>query len=305
MKTSYHTPVLLSETLNFLNPKPGQIFIDCTLGGGGHSEQIVKRISSTGKLIAIDQDPEAVEEAKKRLVKFSELITFVSDNFINIRGILDNLGNPLVDGVLMDLGVSSHQIEDPKRGFSFGKSGSEASLDMRMNPNQQLRAYDVVNFYPEDRLKKILFEYGEESFGAKISKQIIIDREKKKIATGGDLVEVIRRATPPRYRFSPEHGHWARKTFQAIRMEVNQELPVLQEALPQILRCMKSGGRLAVISFHSLEDRIVKHQFQEWENSGLVKVLTPKAIEPTPEEVIVNPKSHSAKLRVIEKTAVV
>lgn len=297
----YHTPVLLQETLQYLNPKQDGIFIDCTLGGGGHSEAILKKTGPDGKLIGIDQDIDAIEAAKSRLGKYGDRVIIVNDNFINLRNILTDNSINQVDGILLDLGVSTHQLETPTRGFSFGVKAFDAPLDMRMNQNQQLKAYDVVNFYPEKELKRIFFKLGEEPHGAKIARMIILEREKEKIKTTGQLVDVIRKAIPPDYRFSRNKSHWASKIFRAIRMEVNQELPVLEEVLPQALEVLKSGGRLVIITFHSLEDRIIKHQFLDWQKDGLVEILTPQPIEASPDEAVSNPKSDSAKLRAIQK----
>lgn len=301
MSLIFHIPVLLSETLEFLKPQKGQVFVDCTLGGGGHSEDLLKSICPEGKLIGIDQDPEAIEESQKRLKSFTDQIIFVQDNFVNLRNILGKLGIWGVDGILFDLGVSTHQLETPSRGFSFGLRGKDAPLDMRMSSTQPLRAYDIVNFYSENGLREIFFKLGEEPFGGRIAREIIKAREKKLLEKTGELLEVIKRALSPKYRFSREHGHWASKIFRALRMEVNQELPALEQVLPQALNVLKSGGRLVVISFHSLEDRIVKHQFLEWQQSGLVEILTKKPITPTAEEITQNPRSESAKLRAVRK----
>ncbi len=225
-KTDYHVPVLLKETIEFLNPQSGEIFVDGTLGGGGHSEEIAKRIGPGDKLVAIDQDPAAIEAGRLKMSKFNDRVRFIRDNFINLRNILLKQGINKVDGVLLDLGVSTYQLETPERGFSFGERGADALLDMRMNPDQQLKAHDVVNFYPEKEIRRVFFELGEERFGGEIARQIVKERERKEIKTCGELVEIIRRATPPKYRFSKEHGYWASKIFRAIRMEVNQELPV-------------------------------------------------------------------------------
>ncbi|MFZ5365975.1 MAG: 16S rRNA (cytosine(1402)-N(4))-methyltransferase RsmH [Patescibacteria group bacterium] len=297
---TFHIPVLPKETLKFLDPKPGEIFVDATLGGGGHAEKILEKIGKNGKLIGIDCDPEAIAESQKNLSRFKDQVIFINDNFINLKNILGNLGVMGVDGILFDLGVSSYQLETPERGFSFGEKGMDAPLDMRMNPAQQFSAYDIVNFYPEKKLREIFFKLGEEPFGGKIAREIIKVRDRKKIETCGELLDLIRRATPPDYRFSRK-GHWASKIFRALRMEVNQELPALEEALPQALGALKPGGRLVVISFHSLEDRIVKHQFLEWQKSGLVEILTKKPVMATPEEIAQNPRADSAKLRAVKK----
>lgn len=301
MSLIFHIPVLLSETLEFLRPQKGQVLVDCTLGGGGHSRIILEKLGAGGKLVGIDQDPEAIEESKRQLEDFSDQVIFVQDNFVNLKDILRELGIPEVNGILLDLGVSTHQLETSERGFSFGEEGKSAALDMRMNLRQQFKAYDVVNFYPEKRLRDIFFKLGEEPFGGKVAREIVKAREKKLLETTGELLEVIKKALPPGYRFSKKPGQWASKIFRAIRMEVNQELPALEQVLPQALDVLKPGGRLVVISFHSLEDRIVKHQFLEWQQSGLVEILTKKPVVPTPQEIAQNPKSESAKLRAVSR----
>ncbi len=300
MDSCFHIPVLAKETIEFLNPLPGEIFVDCTLGGGGHAEKILEKLKGKGRLIGIDCDLEAIEEGKKKLKKFGDQVVFINDNFINLKNILWALKIPQVDGILFDLGVSSHQLEVPYRGFSFGEKGKEVSLDMRMNLDQNFSAYDIINFYPEKKLRELFFKLGEEPFGGKIAREIVRERERKKIKTCGELLDLIRRVTPPDYRFSRK-GHWASKIFRAIRMEVNQELPNLEEALPQVLEVLKSGGRLVVISFHSLEDRIVKHQFRKWEAAGLVEILTKKPVTADAKEILENPRADSARLRAIRK----
>lgn len=300
-KPIYHIPVLPEETMQYLKPQLGEVFVDCTLGGGGHSQMLLEKIGKSGKLIAFDCDEEAIEESKKRLAKYANQLTIINDNFVSLKSRLEELKINKVNGILIDLGVSSHQLEDPQRGFSFGEKGYDAPLDMRLNQNQQFSALDVVNEYPEKKLKDIFFNYGEEPYGAKIAREIVKERTFHKIETCGQLLELIRRATPPDYRFSREHGHWASKIFRAIRMEVNQELAVIEDVMPQALEVLDKGGRLAIISFHSLEDRLVKHQFLKWESEGLVEILTKKPIIATPKESVENPKSESAKLRVIKK----
>lgn len=301
MTNLFHTPVLLSETLGFLDPKKGEIFVDCTLGGSGHAKAILEKISPDGKLIGIDQDPKALEESRNQLKDFKDKATFVQDNFFNLKNILQTLASPAVDGILLDLGVSSYQLDTPERGFSFTEKAEEMPLDMRMNPQQQIKAYDIVNFYPEKRLREIFFKLGEEPFGGKIAGRIVEARSEKPLGTVGDLLEVIKKALPPNYRFSQKPGQWASKIFRALRMEVNQELNVLEGVLPQALDSLKPGGRLGIISFHSLEDRIVKHQFQQWENNGLVEILTKKPITASSEELALNTRANSAKLRAVKK----
>jgi len=299
----FHIPVLLDEVTQYLHPQKREIFVDGTLGGGGHAKEILRRIGPQGRLIGIDQDPEAIEFAQKTLSKFNQQVIFIEDNFINLRDILDKLEIKAVDGFLLDLGVSTFQLETTRRGFSFSENEANlgAPLDMRMNPNQPVRAYEIINFYPEKRLKKIFFELGEEPQAKRIARQIIIEREKKKLETCGDLLRVVRMTLPPQYRFSTTKGRWASKVFRAIRMEVNQELVALEEVLPQIIEVLKKKGRLVIISFHSLEDRFVKNQFLAWEKAGLVELLTKKPVMATQEEIKKNPRADSAKLRALVK----
>ncbi len=303
VKENFHQPVLLKEVIDYLNPQKGGVYLDCTLGGGGHAQEILKRIGPKGKLIGIDQDPEAIDYARKRLAEFNKQVVFVQDNFINLQDILERLEIEEIDGSLLDLGVSTHQLETVGRGFSFSEKENNltALLDMRMDPSQPVRAYEIVNFYPEKRLRKLFFELGEEPQAKAIARQIIKEREKKKLETCGDLLKAIRRALPAKYRYSRTKGHWASNVFRAIRMEVNQELVALEKVLPQIILSLKKEGRLVIISFHSLEDRLVKKQFLGWEKKKLVKILTKKPVMATKEEIARNPKADSAKLRALLK----
>jgi 16S rRNA (cytosine1402-N4)-methyltransferase len=302
-KENFHVPVLFNEVIQYLAPREREIIVDGTLGGGGHALEILKKIGPQGRLIGIDQDPEAIEFAKKTLSEFNQQVIFIEDNFINLRDILAKLKIGAIDGLLLDLGVSTFQLETTRRGFSFSEKENnlQAPLDMRMNPHQPVRAYEIVNFYSEKRLRKILFELGEEPQAKRIAHRIVEERKKKKLETCGDLLRVVRMALPPQYRFSRDKGRWASKVFRAIRMEVNQELVALEETLPQTFEVLNKGGRLVVISFHSLEDRLVKNQFLNWEKAGLVEILTQKPVMATQEEIEKNPKADSAKLRVLIK----
>jgi 16S rRNA (cytosine1402-N4)-methyltransferase len=303
-RETFHLPVLLEETTSFLKPKKGGIYVDSTLGGGGHAKEILKKIGLKGKLIGIDQDPEAIEYAKKTLAEFGKRVIFIQDNFINLREILKSLKIKQVNGIFLDLGVSSYQLETPQRGFSFSeeKTNLSAPLDMRMNPDQPVRAYEIINFYPEKRLRKILFELGEEPYARQIAREIVKRRKIKKLATCGDLLEAIRVALPAQYRFSRTKGPRASKVFRAIRMEVNQELVALEKVLPQALECLRPKGRLVIISFHSLEDRMVKQQFLSWKKEDLVKILTKRPVMASQDEAEKNPRAKSAKLRAMVKS---
>ena len=305
----HHISVLLTECIDNLNIRPDGIYVDGTMGGGGHSLEIAKRLT-TGRLICIDQDPNAHEAAGKRLAEYKDRITFVRDNFGNIADILDSLGIEKIDGMLLDIGVSSHQLDEAERGFSYQQ---DAPLDMRMNPDRPFSAYDVVNGYDEDELDRVIFTYGEERWARRIAQFIVKERENKPIETTGELVDIIKKAVPKGAR--KDGPHPAKRTFQAIRIEVNGELEVLQRAIDDVAARLAVGGRLCIITFHSLEDRIVKEAFRKQENpcicppqfpvcvcgkKPLGRVITRKPILPSKEELEENPRSRSAKLRVLE-----
>lgn len=305
-----HVSVLLNECLEGLNIKENGIYVDGTLGGAGHSSEILKRLSNEGRLIGIDQDTDALKAAKERLKDYSN-VTFVHSNFSNIENVLNNLNIDGVDGILMDLGVSSYQLDEGERGFSYMK---DAPLDMRMNRENDFSAYNVVNEYSEEELYRIIRDYGEEKFAKRIASFIVENRQEKNIETTLELVEIIKNAIPAKAR--REGPHPAKRTFQAIRIEVNSELSILNKTIEDGVEKLNKGGRMAIITFHSLEDRIVKNKFRDLAVScrcpkefpvcvcgekAKVKIISRKAIEPTKEEVEVNPRSRSAKLRVIEK----
>lgn len=301
---------MAEECIEGLNIKEDGIYVDCTLGGGGHSSYILKKLSPQGRLIGIDQDIDAINAAKARLNQYKN-VTYVNDNFRNIKNILDNLGIEKVDGILADLGVSSYQLDNAERGFSYM---NDAALDMRMNREQQFSAYDIVNGYSADQLEKIIRNYGEEKFARRIAQFIVDRRANKKIESTFELVEIIKAAIPAKAR--REGPHPAKRTFQAIRIEVNGELEILNKFVEDGVNCLAEDGRIAVITFHSLEDRIIKLKYRELANpctcppnfpicqcgkKPLVKVITRKPIEPREDEVEGNPRSRSAKLRIAER----
>lgn len=305
-----HLSVLLEETIEGLNIKEDGIYVDCTLGGAGHSIEILKRMNKNGRLIGIDQDTNALKAAKEKLKEFNN-VNYVHSNFYDIDNILEELNIEKVDGILMDLGVSSHQLDVPERGFSYMK---DAPLDMRMNRESDFSAFDVVNHYDEEELFKIIISYGEEKFARKIARSIVNVRQKKNIETTLELVDVIKASIPARLR--KEGSHPAKKTFQAIRIEVNKELEILDNAIRNSINRLKPEGRIAIITFHSLEDRIVKNIFKDEANSCVcpkefpicncgkeskIKIITRKPIEATEEELKLNSRSKSAKLRIAEK----
>ena len=303
-----HYSVLLNECIEALNIKPDGLYVDCTAGGGGHSLEIAKRLSEGGRLISIDRDADAIEAASKRLFEYSDRVTFVHDNFSNIKQIL---GERKPDGVLIDLGISSYQIDTPERGFSYNH---DAPLDMRMDKEASLSAYDVVNGYSEEELTKILFEYGEEKMSRRIAKKIVLARSEKPIKTTLELAQLVEGCVPKDFR-NPG-ASTAKRTFQAIRIEVNNELAIIEPTVRAIADVLKTGGRMAVITFHSLEDRAVKQTMQSLESpctcpksfpvcicgaKPSIKIITKKPILPSEKELNENKRSHSAKLRVAEK----
>ena len=305
-----HVSVLLNECLDALNIKDDGIYVDCTLGGAGHSSHILQRLSKDGLLVGIDQDTDALKAAGERLKEY-ENKKLVHNNFHNIDSILEELEIPKVDGILMDLGVSSYQLDEGERGFSYMK---DAPLDMRMNRDREFSAYDVVNSYSMEDLWRIIRDYGEEKFAKRVAEFIVNRREEKPIETTLELVDIIKAAIPAKAR--REGPHPAKRTFQAIRIEVNGELEILNKAIEDGVNILNKGGIMAIITFHSLEDRIVKLKFRELANpctcpkefpicvcgkKPLVKLISRKAIEPSKEEVEENPRSRSAKLRVIER----
>ena len=305
-----HVSVLLNECLENLDIKKDGIYVDCTLGGAGHSYEILKRLSDKGRLIGIDQDMDAINAAKEKLHDYKN-VTYVHDNFYNIENILGELDVEGVDGILMDLGVSSYQLDQPERGFSYMH---DAPLDMRMNRDDSKSAFDVVNNYDEDKIFKVIREYGEEKFAKRIAGFIVEQRQIAPINTTFELVEIIKSAIPARFRRDGPHP--AKRTFQAIRIEVNNELGILSKTIEDGIKKLNKGGRMDIISFHSLEDRIVKTKFKKLQDpcecpkdfpicicgkKPVIKIITKKPIRASDEELETNPRSRSAKLRVAEK----
>lgn len=307
----HHTSVLLEETIANLKIKPDGTYVDGTLGGAGHASEVCKRLSATGRFIGIDQDDAAIAAAGERLREFGERVTIIRSNYCNMVSRLQERGILGVDGILLDLGVSSYQLDTAERGFTYRE---DAPLDMRMDQRAELSAYDVVNGYSEEQLVRILRDYGEERFARNIARNICTARQEEPIRTTGELTEIIKRSIPAKIRATG--GHPAKRTFQAIRIEVNQELTVLEESLDGMIDLLNDGGRLCVITFHSLEDRIVKNIFRKNEHpctcppdfpvcvcgkKSKGTVITRKPILPGEEEMTVNPRSKSAKLRVFER----
>lgn len=306
-----HTSVLLEETIDNLQIKPEGIYVDGTLGGGGHSCRIASGLTGAGRLIGIDQDEAAIDAAGARLAPYEEKVTLIRDNYRNARQALMRIGIDKVDGIVLDLGVSSFQLDNAERGFSYKY---DTALDMRMDLRQSLTAADIVNDYDEMQLYHVIKDYGEEQFAKNIAKHIVNARKDKPIETTGELNEIIKAAIPAKMRATG--GHPSKRTFQAIRIECNQELEVLKESLDDFIEMLNPGGRICIITFHSLEDRIVKTAFRRNENPctcppdfpvcvcGQIskgKVITRKPILPSQDELAVNKRSKSAKLRVFER----
>lgn len=306
-----HTSVLLEETVDGLAIKPDGIYVDATLGGGGHAYEVCKRLNSKGSFIGIDQDAAAIEAAGARLLDFGEIVTIIRSNYCDMKPRLHEIGIDRVDGIVLDLGVSSYQLDTAERGFSYR---ADAPLDMRMDQRQKMTARDIVNDYSEADLFRVIRDYGEDRFAKNIAKHIVMEREKGPIETTGQLNEVISRAIP--MKIQKTSGHPSKRTFQAIRIELNHELDVLKDTLDTMIDLLNPGGRLCIITFHSLEDRIVKSSFRKNEdpcicpknfpvcvcgNVSKGKVITKKPILPSEEELEHNSRSKSAKLRIFER----
>ncbi len=309
-----HLSVLLEETIDSLNIRPDGIYVDGTLGGGGHASEVCRRLGDKGRLIGIDQDADAIQAAGARLAPFGEKVTIVRSNYEQIETVLKGLGIDRVDGIYLDLGVSSYQLDTAERGFTYRED--DAPLDMRMDQRNTQTAADIVNTYSESDLYRIIRDYGEDRFAKNIAKHIVRRREEKPFETTGELNEVIKAAIPAKVR--AVGGHPSKRTFQAIRIELNQELDVLERSIDRMIDLLNPGGRLSIITFHSLEDRMVKNSFRRNENpctcppgfpvcmcgkKSKGTVVTRKPILPSAEELEANRRSKSAKLRVFERSA--
>lgn len=307
-----HKSVLLNETIDGLNIQPDGIYVDGTLGGGGHAYEVCRRLGDKGSIVGIDQDAAAIEAAGNRLKDFGEKVTIVRSNYCDMKSKLHELGIDKVDGIVLDLGVSSYQLDTAERGFSYRE---DAPLDMRMDTRQKMTARDIVNDYEEMELYRVIRDYGEDKFAKNIAKHIVAARKVKPIETTGELTEIIRASIPMKYQ--KKSGHPAKRTFQAIRIELNRELEVLKDSLDDMIDLLNPGGRLCIITFHSLEDRIVKSAFRKNENPCICpsdfpvcvcgkvskgSILTRKPILPSEEEMEENSRAKSAKLRIFERS---
>lgn len=306
----HHVTVLLKETIDGVLTNPSGTYVDCTLGGAGHSSLLLSRLTFAGKLVGMDQDPKAIENARQKFEGDSRVL-LVNENFEHLEAALESLNLLPVQGILFDLGVSSPQLDEAERGFSYMQ---DAELDMRMNPQNPQTAKTLVNEWSAERLAEVLWKYGEEKWSKRIAEFIVKTREERPLETTGELVDVIKRAIPAAAR--REGPHPAKRTFQALRIAVNDELGVLERVLDQVIRCLAPGGRVAVITFHSLEDRIVKEKMKSWLGrctcppvfpicqcgaKPIAKLITRKPILPSEKEIEENPRSRSAKLRIAEK----
>jgi 16S rRNA (cytosine1402-N4)-methyltransferase len=296
----FHTPVMLNEVLDYLNLSPGKTIVDATIGTAGHSRAILEKILPGGRLIGIDKDEESLHIAKEKLQEFADACKFVYGNFCNIDEILKSLNIEKIDGVLFDLGVSSFQLDNPERGFSFQ---SEGPLDMRLDRNSYISAYDLVNNLNEEELSTMLWTFGQERWHNRIARLLVKERERHPIATTFELSKIVMMAIPHRYRYIHHRIHPATRTFQAVRIAVNRELETLETAINKAIEFLDKGARICVISFHSLEDRVVKLSFRQSSSEGRINILTPKPLTPRPAEVEENPSSRSGKLRVAERLA--
>jgi len=290
-----HTPVMVKEILGFLDPGPGNIIVDATIGYGGHSRPIMEKVRPNGQVIGIDQDQQAIEYSRESLKEFSDSLFLVNDNFKNLEKILAGLQIQKIDGILFDLGVSSAQLDTPDRGFSIKY---DAPLDMRMDKASKISAFDLVNNLSMEELSRILKVYGEERFHARIAKTIVEQRKKNPISTTGELAELVIKAQPP-HKFQKIHP--ATRAFQAFRIAVNNELDSFEMALKACVKFLNPGSRICVITYHSLEDRIAKNIFRSLEKEGILKRLAKKPLTPPQNELALNPRARSAKLRVVQK----
>ena len=296
MEQKYHIPVMLTEVLDYLDLSPGKVIVDATIGTGGHSQKILEKILPGGRLIGIDRDEESLAVARERLKEYGDSCDFVYGNFVDIDSILKKLKVKRVDGILFDLGLSSFQLDNPERGFSFRQEGP---LDMRMDRHSYISAYDLINNLNEDEISSLLRNFGEERWHNRIARYLVYERQKHPIATTTELSEVIVRALPHKYRYFRIHP--ATRTFQAVRIAVNRELETFETSLQKTMDFLNKSARICVISFHSLEDRIAKLEFRKFAKDGLINIITAKPLTPGLSEIRDNPSSRSAKLRVAER----
>jgi len=293
-----HVPVMLQEVLDFLKLSAGQTIVDATLGTGGHSLEILKKITPGGRLVGIDRDENSLAICRQRLADFKDSTEFVHGNFADLDKILEGLGINKIDGIVFDLGISSYQLGDPQRGFSFQEEGP---LDMRLDKSSYISAYDLVNNLNENEISQMLWNFGQERWHNRIAHLLVQERRNEPIATTKQLANLVMRAIPHRYRRSYYRIHPATRTFQAVRIAVNRELEILESTIKKAVDILRKQARICVISFHSLEDRAIKHTFRALKAGGLIEIITPKPLTPNPNEIEANPSSRSSKFRVAER----
>lgn len=296
MAMSRHAPVMLNEVMSYLKLSPGKVIVDCTVGEGGHSEGILRKITPGGHLIGIDQDDDALSISRLRLSHFEGSFTLMLDNFQNIRDVMAKLEIDAMHGVIFDLGISTLQLSSPERGFSFQTDGP---LNMRMDKKAQITAFDLINNLSQEEIATLIYTFGQERYSRKIARDIVAERNKGVIASTQQLANIVLNAVPPHLRFKKIHP--ATRTFMAFRIAVNRELEVLEVAIKNAVDLLQKGGRICIISFHSLEDRIVKHEFRSQAKTGRLKIITKKPVLPSNQEIENNRRSRSAKLRVAER----
>lgn len=289
---------MLNEVIDYLNLSPGQIIVDATIGTGGHAKAILEHILPQGRLVGIDRDEESLAVARRRLKDFSDSCEFIHDNFVNIDTILQKLNLKKIDGILFDLGISSFQLEDAQRGFSFQNEGP---LDMRLDKNSYISAYDLVNNLNEEEISGLLWNFGQERWHNRIARLLVEERQRQPVATTSQLANIVVQSIPYRYRYRHYRIHPATRTFQAVRIAVNRELEMLDIGLKKAVAVLEKGSRICVIAFHSLEDRLVKLAFRGASTQGLVKIISPKPLTPQEAEIEANPSSRSSKFRVAER----
>jgi len=293
-----HIPVMLREVIDYLDPRPGQIIVDATLGTGGHSLEILKRIIPGGRLIGIDRDEDSLAVCRQRLSEFSGSCEFVHANFADVDQVLGNLGIDKIDGIVFDLGISTYQLKDAERGFSFQQEGP---LDMRLDKSSYISAYDLVNNLNENEISHMLWSFGQERWHNRIAHLLVEERRNQPISTTSQLADLVMRAIPYRYRRGYYRIHPATRTFQAVRIAVNRELEILESAIKKAVAILKKKAKICVISFHSLEDRVIKHTFRALKAEGLIDIITAKPLTPADSEVAANPSSRSSKFRAAER----
>jgi len=293
-----HVPVMLQEVLEYLKLAPGQTIVDATLGTGGHSLEILKRITPGGRLVGIDRDENSLNICRQRLASYKDNVEFVHANFADLDQVLGKLGIEKVDGIVFDLGISTYQLRDPQRGFSFQEEGP---LDMRLDKNSYICAYDLVNNLNENEISQMLWNFGEERWHNRIAHLLVQERRNEPIATTKQLANLVMRAIPHRYRRSFYRIHPATRTFQAVRIAVNRELEILESTIKKAVDILRKPARICVISFHSLEDRVIKHTFRALKADGLIDIITAKPLTPGAAEIETNPSSRSSKFRVAER----